>query len=136
MRTPKPKPRPVAQDQGKGKGKAKAKPNPEQGQGNHLTINPQFTHQTAIDASRLCHIPMVIADSDEDGLNEDGEDIDPGQGKGGSVTMSDGEYVTDKEQDDIGTLDAQAVHARFKEEVCIGYSARRRYLYLTVSEGC
>ena len=121
---PKPKARPVARDQANAKGKAKAK----QGEGSHLTINLRLTHRTAVDASRLHHIPMVIADSDEDGLNEDGEDIDPCQGKDGSVTVSDGENVSDKEQDDINTLDAQAVRARFKEEVCIGYSAPRRYL--------
>ena len=67
---------------------------------------------------------MVIADSDEDGLNEDGEDIDPSQGKGsqdkgGSLTGSDGEHLSDNERDDIVTLDPRAVRARFKAEVCI-----------------
>ena len=67
---------------------------------------------------------MVIADSDEDGLNEDGEDIDPSQGKGsrdkgGSLTGSDSEHLSDNERDDIITLDPRAVRARFKAEVCI-----------------
>ena len=124
MRTPKPKPRPVPQDV-KGKGKAKAEP---RSQGKLFTINLRVTHRTAVGASRLHHIPMDVADSEEDGLNEDGEDIDPGKGNGDSE--SDGEKVSDKEQDDIGTLDARAVRARFKEEVCIGVLGVKTYILL------
>ena len=78
---------------------------------------------------------MDVVDSDEDGLNNDGEDIDPGQTKGGSVTASDGENLSDKEQEDIKTLDSWAVRVRFAEEVCVGYNWCG-LLYLIVSQGC